>query len=170
MKFFYLIALYSFLISSSSFAQNQTLKEGEITITSDKKNINTPCSEFNSTIDLTEKTVTFTVPMANFFFDSKLQKNHWTNKIFDTDNFPNATFIGTITSTEDLTQDGSYKVVVTGKLKIKDVEQDLTAEGTITKKGKSTTAISTFLVDRKSFGVPGMGTDDQIQVTVITNY
>lgn len=170
MKTIYSIIFCTFLVSTSTFAQKQTHKEGEITAISNKKNINTPCKEFESTIDLTAKTVEFTVPMANFFFKNDTQQKHWSNKVFDTSIFPNATFSGTITSTEDLTIDGTYTISVTGTLKIKDVEKELDAVGTINKKGGSTTATAEFLVDRDAYGLPGMGTDNKIKVVVSTKY
>ncbi len=166
------IITLTFLVSIC-YAQELSMKTGKITISSDKKNINSSCDEFFSTINLKKGTVSFEVPATNFFFKSGIRKKHWDKKVMETNTFPSSTFNGKITSEINFQNDGSYDVTVTGEMNIKGVTNTMTATGTIVVKGNQITINSTFLINRILYNVDGMYanmTDEDIKVEVLTEY
>lgn len=74
----------------------------------------------------------FSVKINSFEFPNKLMQEHFNEKYMESDKkgYEIASFIGSLDKV-DLTKDGTYNVIVTGKLKIHNVENPRTIMGTI---------------------------------------
>lgn len=74
------------------------------------------------------------VLIKGFKFEKALMQEHFNENYLESDKFPKATFKGKITNLSEvnLTKDGTYNAVVTGKMNIHGVEKDITANGAIT--------------------------------------
>jgi len=71
------------------------------------------------------------------------------------DTYPNrlTTFKGKVNEKVDLSKDGETKVTVTGKMTLHGVTKDMTADGTITKKGDDLTLKSTFKIKVADYNI-----------------
>lgn len=142
-------------ISSLVSAQSLNSTGGAITFKSEKHKIDASSSTFTSTLDLSGKTIAFTVPIISFMLNNKAMTKHFNaEKVMNSEAFPNAAFTGTIVSDEDLTQPGTYEVKVEGEMTIKETTQNFTADGTIeVMEGGKAKAKSAFDVKREEYGL-----------------
>lgn len=100
-----------------------------------------------STVNTTDGTMVFSVPMQSFEFPNATMQKHYNSKKFlDTKQFPKSTFKGKIAdlSSVNFKKDGTYKVKVPGKLTLHGVTKDIVGIGTIIVKGGKISAKSTF--------------------------
>ncbi len=100
-----------------------------------------------STVNTTDGTMVFSVPMQSFEFPNATMQKHYNSKKFlDTKQFPKSTFKGKIAdlSSVNFKKDGTYKVKVPGKLTLHGVTKDIVGIGTIIVKGGKVSAKSTF--------------------------
>ncbi|MGZ3883866.1 MAG: YceI family protein [Bacteroidia bacterium] len=86
------------------------------------------------------------VVMTQFKFKAALMEEHFNENYVESNKFPQATFKGKVNEKVDLTNDGETKVTVTGKMTLHGVTKDMTAEGTITKKGNEILLNSAFKI------------------------
>ena len=106
------------------------------------------------------------VGISGFTFEKALMQEHFNENYMETDKegpkdakgqvtYPNrmATFKGKINEKVDYTKDGTYKVTVTGKLTIHNVEKDRTIEAVLTVKGGSVTVDTVFKVPLKDHNI-----------------
>ena len=86
--------------------------------------INAETKGLSGTLDAEKKTFAFRVPIRSFMgFNSELQREHFNENYLESDQFPEATFVGKIVESDDLTADGQYVVRAKGILSIHGVEQ-----------------------------------------------
>jgi polyisoprenoid-binding protein YceI len=90
--------------------------------------------------------VQFLVLMKSFEFDKALMQEHFNSDYVESDKYPRSEFKGTIVnnSTVDYHKDGTYPVVIKGKLSLHGVTHDITIPGIITVNGNMLNATSTF--------------------------
>ncbi len=93
-----------------------------------------------------KREVAVVITNTGFEFPNKLMQEHFNEKYVESEKYPQSTFKGKINEEIDLTQDGAYKVTVTGKLNIHGVEQIRTIPGTLTVKGGNIRFQSNFKV------------------------
>lgn len=89
------------------------------------------------------------VTIKGFDFEKELMQEHFNEKYLESDKYPYATFTGKIKDTIDYKKDGIYKVAITGKLKMHDVEKERTIQGTLIVKGGEILIESKFVVALK---------------------
>ena len=132
-----------------------------------------------SVIDPETAKLAFSVPMQAFEFKKALMQKHFNKKDFlDTRAYPRATFTGTIENAAslDLSQPGSYEVLVKGVLEIKGVKKEIEQNGTITVTEAGIEATSKFDLTLADFGIvfkggkPATNIAKTIEVTVNSNY
>ena len=106
----------------------------------------------------------FGVVMSQFKFKAALMEEHFNENYIETDKkvvvdgkdtYPNrlTTFKGKVNEKVDLSKDGETKVTVTGKMTLHGVTKDMTADGTITKKGDDLTIKSTFKIKVADYNI-----------------
>ena len=106
----------------------------------------------------------FGVVMSQFKFKAALMEEHFNENYIETDKkvvvdgkdtYPNrlTTFKGKVNEKVDLSKDGETKVTVTGKMTLHGVTKDMTADGTITKKGDDLTLKSTFKIKVADYNI-----------------
>ena len=89
------------------------------------------------------------ITIKGFVFEKALMQEHFNEKYMESDKYPYSTFTGKIQDTIDYKKDGSYKVIVKGKLTMHGVEQERTIPGTLTVKGGEISFESKFMVALK---------------------
>ena len=95
----------------------------------------------------------FMVVMTDFKFKAALMEEHFNENYVESTKFPQAIFKGKVNEKIDLTADGENKVTVTGKMTLHGVTKDVTAEGTITKKGEDLILKSIFKIKVADYNI-----------------
>ncbi|MDP1621622.1 MAG: YceI family protein [Bacteroidales bacterium] len=128
---FFIIALLSTI---SADAQKFITKTGYIKFYSDAplEKIEAHNRQVNSALDFTTGGFVFKVLMKSFEFEKALMQEHFNENYVDSDKFPSATFVGTVTNIKDvnLSQDGIYDINVDGKLTMHGVTREIHEKGT----------------------------------------
>jgi hypothetical protein len=88
----------------------------------------------------------FAVVMTQFKFKAALMEEHFNENYVESNKFPQATFKGKVNEKIDLANDSEYKVTVIGKMTLHGVTKDMTADGTIIKKGNEVLVNSAFKI------------------------
>ncbi len=117
------------------------------------KDISAVNTEAKPIMDTKSKQVVVKVQIQGFKFESKLMQEHFNENYMESGKYPFATFNGKINEDVDLGKDGVYKVTVTGKLNIHNVEQERTLEGTIVVKGGEIALDTGFKVALKDHNI-----------------
>ncbi|MFP4366589.1 MAG: YceI family protein [Bacteroidales bacterium] len=132
-----------------------------------------------STINTGNGKVAFSVPMQGFEFDKRLMQRHFNqDKFLDTQQFPTARLVGTITNLDaiDFSSNGKYDTIIEGELTIKGVTNKISEKGTVTVNGSQVTAESVFDVTLADYGIeftsgrPASNIAGTVEVTVHTEY
>ncbi len=93
------------------------------------------------------------IVMTAFVFKKPLMQEHFNENYVESEKFPHAIFKGKINEKIDYTNDGKYKVTVTGKMTIHGVEKDKTIEGLLTVDMNKVILSSDFKLDFTEFGI-----------------
>ena len=88
----------------------------------------------------------FALTNTTFQFPNSLMQDHFNEKYMESDKFPKSTFSGKINEIVNWTQNGEYKVTITGKLNVHGTEKLRTIPATISIKDNKITALSEFLI------------------------
>lgn len=169
-----LLTLTAFIFTFNISAQTLQKTEGNIRFISDKKGITAETNSFKSEINVQKKSISFTVYIADFLFKKKKMQTHFNNKgVMSSALFPEANFKGKIICDADLSISGTYDVVVTGMIKIRDVEKEYSAKGSIKITSAGVAVSSEFIILREDFNIKGFYasmTDDLIKVYLVSVY
>lgn len=84
--------------------------------------------------------------ISDFVFPNKLMQEHFNENYMESDKFPVATFLGTISTSPDYSQDGSYPVNAKGKFTVHGVTVTREIKGTLTVKNGKIRIVSDFEV------------------------
>ena len=103
-------------------------------------------------VDLTKKSVAFTLLQRNFLFPKELMQEHYNENYVESDKFPKAQFSGTFTG-DVPTKPGVYKVQVSGQLTLHGVTQQVTVPGELEVQDGKLTAKSAFAVKPSDFNI-----------------
>jgi polyisoprenoid-binding protein YceI len=96
-------------------------------------------SQVYAVIDVGKKNMAFAALMKGFLFRKQLMQEHFNENYIESDKYPKATFSGSYTSKDDVTQNGIHTVDVTGKVSLHGVEKPITTTATLEMKdGKLT--------------------------------
>jgi polyisoprenoid-binding protein YceI len=112
----------------------------------------------------------FAVVMTQFKFKAALMEEHFNENYVESEKFPQAIFKGKVNEKVDLSKDGENKVTVTGKMTLHGVTKDVTAEGTITKKGEELVVASKFKIKVADYNikVPSLYVQNIAEVVDVT--
>lgn len=129
------------LITNAAFAQKYYTKVGHISFfsTTPVEDIEAHNYQSTSIIDFSNGDIVFSLLMKGFQFEKALMQEHFNEKYVESDQFPKASFTGSITNFKDvnLKKDGVYKVEVSGKMTIHGKTNLVKTEGTLeVKEGK----------------------------------
>jgi polyisoprenoid-binding protein YceI len=150
------IFLYLFVFAcTAANAQKFYTSAGSVAFTSETpvETIVSANSQVTSMINTETKAIAFKVLMKSFHFERQGMYEHFNHKYLETDKFPNATFEGKITDAIDLSKNGTYTVVVDGRLTIHGVTKPVKQKGTIMVESGKITVASVFTLLLSDFDV-----------------
>lgn len=93
------------------------------------------------------------IGMTAFVFEKPLMQEHFNENYVESEKFPHAFFKGKINEKIDYTENGTYKVTVTGKMTIHGVEKEKTISGIVVVDKNKITISATFKLDFTEFGI-----------------
>ncbi len=144
------IAAFLVCFSSALYAQKFMTRTGQISFFSHTplENIDAINNEASAVLDGSTGAIIFQAAIKSFKFERALMEEHFNENYMESDKYPRADFNGKITnlSTVNFSKDGSYNVIVSGKLTMHGVTKDVSTPGTLTVKGKEVTAQSKFKI------------------------
>ncbi len=125
----------------SAGAQKFITKTGHIKFYSDAplEKIEAHNRQVNSVLDLSTGGFAFKVLMKSFEFEKALMQEHFNENYVESDKYPTATFVGTVTNIKDVNieKEGIYEANVEGKLTLHGVTKVIKEKGTFEmKQGK----------------------------------
>jgi len=159
-KQFMIIILVLICVISAN-AQKFITKTGHIKFYSDAplEKIEAHNRQVNSALDLSTGGFVFKVLMKSFEFQKALMQEHFNENYVESDKFPSATFVGTLTNYKDVNpaKEGTYNANVEGKLTLHGITRDIKEKGTFeVKQGKLFgTAKFNLLVADYNITIPG---------------
>jgi hypothetical protein len=154
MKYFFLILLNA-AISVSGIAQNRFYADKSlVTFFSDGviEDIKATNNTVTSIFDFTKMDVAFLVKVKDFQFDKKLMQVHFNEKYMETEKFPKATFVGSVSGFNP-SKTGPQHVAATGKLFIHGVTKDVKIPGTLEKRGSNLLLKSKFMLKLADYNI-----------------
>lgn len=113
------------------------------------ENIEAVSTKGVSLLNIATRELAFRIPIQSFKFSNGLMQEHFNENYMESDQYPQATFKGTITEAIDLSQEGTYQVNVRGQLMVHGVSQDRTIGGTIRVKARQIEVASAFIIPVK---------------------
>ncbi len=132
-----------------------------------------------STLNTSNGSVAFSVPMQGFEFDKRLMQRHFNQERFlHTSEYPTARLVGKITNLDeiDFSSNGTYDASIEGELTIRGVTNKINEKGTVTVNGNQVTAKSVFDVTLADYGIefssgrPASNIAGTVEVTVNAIY
>src|SRR5262249_41958289 len=138
-------------------AQKYSTTTGKINFFSSasKEDISADNNQVTAALNAANGELGFIVLIQSFEFENALMQTHFNENYMESDDYPKATFTGTIddNSVVNYAVDGSYSVTVTGTLTMHGVSKSVTASGIITIKGSQATAKCGFSVTLADYGI-----------------
>jgi hypothetical protein len=95
----------------------------------------------------------FVVSIKNFEFTDALMQEHFNENYMESDKYPTANFNGQFNEKIDYSKDGITNITATGKLKIHNIEKEVTEKGTLTVKDGKIILHSEFTVECKGYNI-----------------
>jgi polyisoprenoid-binding protein YceI len=125
-----LFAILAFgMVSVSGMAQKYFTRTGHISFFSETsmENIEAHNKTVTAIFDVATKKIQFAVTMKSFVFEKALMQEHFNENYVESDEFPKATFSGSIPDLENANfeKDGVYNVTVKGQLTIHGVTKEI---------------------------------------------
>ena len=152
------LILLIFISGNKNDAFSQvTQKSGSVSFFSSTpvEDIKAENSSFTSSINQSDSSVVFRVPITGFVFRKRLMQQHFNEQYLESDKFPVATFRGKLSKPLP-GQDGSQSPVqsrVTGTLTIRDVSREIDEVVVFTPSGSDTRALCEFTVRPADYGI-----------------
>lgn len=175
MKKLVLLLILSLTISQYGNAQRLITKNGHISFFSDGplEKIEAHNNQVNAALDTKTGDFVFKVLMKSFIFEKALMQEHFNENYVESDQFPNATFVGKITNIEsiDFNKPGTYEALTEGKLTIHGITQPAANMGTFVVKKEGVDGTSKFMIKLADYEItiPGAVTGkiaEEIEITV----
>jgi len=138
MKKLMLVLFASVTMAANLSAQNFFTRDGKIkfdaTAANSPEKIEALSKTATCVLKPSDGTMQWAVLFKSFTFEKTLMGEHFNENYVESSKYPKATFTGKITNLQEvnLTQDGTYNAVVTGKMNMHGVTKDITTNGAIT--------------------------------------
>ncbi len=156
-----ILSLALVLATGLLFAQKKTTTSAGINFDATTSLDALPKAENKTVIaSLDTKTgkLAFEATVKSFTFSNPKIQEHFNGKGWmDSDQFPTASFAGSISNINDVTftKDGIYNVTVKGELSLHGIVKPIETKGTVTVNGKSIKAAANFSIKLEDYDVKG---------------
>jgi polyisoprenoid-binding protein YceI len=133
MKKIFFVLLVAVSLTQLAHAQIYMTRTGYIGFFSKTpmEDIKAENSQVYAVIDVAKKNLAFAALLKGFLFRKQLMQEHFNENYVESDKYPKATFTGTFTSKDDVTQAGVHTVDVSGTISLHGVEKPVTTTATL---------------------------------------
>ncbi|HRO45701.1 YceI family protein [Agriterribacter sp.] len=173
MKKFILYIGFCALVIPAASAQVYITRTGVIQFFSKTpmEDIKAENNQVYAAIDLSQKTMAFSMLMKSFLFRKELMQEHFNENYVESDRYPKSLFKGTFTGDVDLQKPQIYNIRVQGVITLHGVEKSISTPATleVTADGLTGTARFNLLPQDFDITIPGIVRDKiarQIDVQV----
>lgn len=152
-------------LTGSVFAQKKTTTSAIVSFDATTPKDALPKADNKAVIaslDTKQGTVAFEAAVKNFAFSNAMIQDHFNGqKWMNSDAFPKFTFKGKIDnlSKVNFKKDGTYSIVVTGDLTVKDITKPVKAPAKVIVKNGVIAATSEFTIALSDYGISGAPID-----------
>ena len=95
------------------------------------EDINAENNQVYAVIDAGKKNMAFSVLLKGFIFKKELMQEHFNDNYVESDKYPKASFSGNYSGDVNLSNNGSYKIVVKGNLTLHNITKPVEAPATL---------------------------------------
>jgi hypothetical protein len=149
------IFLFAFAIGNVNAQNIYSTKTGTASFFSKTaiRNIEAKNEKVGVVLNTATGEMVFVVSIKNFVFPDALMQEHFNENYMESDKYPTANFNGKFNEKIDYSKDGITNVTATGKLKIHNVEHEVTQKGTVTVKDGKIILNAEFNVECKDYNI-----------------
>src|SRR6202034_2946995 len=104
-------------------------------------------------IDAGKKNLAFSVLLKGFVFEKELMQEHFNENYVESDKYPKAVFSGSYTGDVNIKQDGIYKIIVTGKLTLHNVTNNVSMPATLEVKAGKLSGDAVFKIKPEDYNI-----------------
>jgi polyisoprenoid-binding protein YceI len=150
--------VYSFLLASLLYlpvhAQTYLTRNGKINFFSKTplEDIKAENKQVYAAMDLSKKTIAFTLLQKGFLFEKQLMQDHYNENYVESEKYPKASFVGNIKGDVSSTP-GTYKVQIEGKLTIHNTTQSVTFPATLEVTADKVVGTSSFALKPQDYNI-----------------
>lgn len=154
-----LILLAFCAITATMSAQNFFTRDGKVkfdaTSAGSPEKIEALSKTGSCVLDASSGKMQWAVLVKGFQFEKALMQEHFNENYLESSKYPKATFSGQISNLNEvnLTKDGTYNAVVTGKMTVHGVTKDITTNGALTVGGGSIKLNAGFPIVLADYGI-----------------
>ncbi len=152
-----LFSIILIICSNILFAQKFFTKNGSISFFSKTyvENIQADNNQVMSVLNAETGELQFSLLIKGFHFKKALMEEHFNENYLESDQFPKATFKGTIADINKINflNDGAYPVVVNGELNMHGITNKISSKGYISIKEGKITGSSLFVVALADYNI-----------------
>jgi polyisoprenoid-binding protein YceI len=176
-KMSYAAVVLMFFATASQAQERYYTKSGKIAFFSKAslEDIEAKNKTVTAVLDTKSGALQFAAQMKGFEFEKALMQQHFNDNYVESDKYPKAEFKGQVANNAvvNYTKDGTYPVMVKGKLTLHNVTKDIEVPGTIKVEGGKIDASSTFAIKLSDYkiSIPSPVKDkisNNIKITVDT--
>jgi len=157
MKINFLLTVVLFLVFQSAGAQVYYTKNGNVTFFSKSplQDIEAENNQVISVMNIQTGELQFSLLNNAFHFPKAKMEEDFNENYMESNKYPRSGFKGMVTDINavDFTKDGTYPVAVKGDLTIHGVTKTITAKGAIIVSKGTISAVSSFTVFVKDYGI-----------------
>lgn len=142
------------LLSLRVHAQTYMTRNGEISFFSKTplEDIKADNKQVYAAIDLSKKTVAFTLLLKSFLFEKQLMQDHFNENYIESDKFPKSAFTGVIEGNV-ANAPGTYNVQVKGQLTLHGVTKAVTIPATLEITGNTLNSKTSFFITPSDYNI-----------------
>ncbi len=104
-------------------------------------------------MDITKKTIAFSMLMKSFVFQKELMQVHFNEDYIESDKFPKASFTGSFTETIDPSKNGNVIVHVSGTMTMHGIAKPFTATASLAINNNTIEGTSNFTINPVDFNI-----------------
>jgi polyisoprenoid-binding protein YceI len=138
----------------STQAQTYLTRNGQISFYSktSMEDIKAENRQVYAAIDLSKKTIAFTLLLKSFLFDKQLMQDHFNENYVESDVYPKASFTGTFKESVPATP-GKYPVQVEGRLTLHGITQPVTIPAVLEVQQNRLTGKASFAIKPSDYNI-----------------
>ncbi len=151
----YYILLLFVCVSLTANAQLFSTRNGFVGFYSETpfENIVAENNQVYAILDISKKTIAFSMLMKSFVFQKELMQVHFNEDYIESDKFPKANFTGSFTEIIDPLKNGTIILHITGSMMMHGITKPISTNATLIIKNNTLDGTSNFKINPSDFNI-----------------